>query len=230
MDTLGDVSAETSISTNTFNISLSLLKPILYPIQKAIMPIASRLRVARNIVTWEEPYIASLLTGGSIALGVVFLIFPWGFVFRWSSRALAWGLLGPHMKLVDIFYYSKLNADLTHEEELAQAETDLQAQILKRRIAARGARIQREDAACQRDMKAVLFGEYISKIATFSAERFVDIPSFSSTAQPYDDSQETKRRDLFSTRIYGQTLNLDSIIPDVRKAAITKPHELKKND
>ena len=212
MADIGDQTADTDTSTKGGGISINLLKPILYPIQQYLRMACEGLRLARNVVLWDEAYIAFLLSAGSLVLGLVSLFVPWSFITKWTSRILAWGLFGPHMKLVDVFYYSKLQS--SHEDDLKAMLADLAAQQEYAANLAMIARIKKEDAVKLRDIKTILYGTYMTKIPLFSTERFHDVPLHSSVATPYKESEENKTRDL-PMRINGQAL-VGNMIPKVR--------------
>ena len=211
MADIGEQTADTDTSTKGGGLSINPLKPILYPIQQYLGMACEGLRLLRNVVLWDESYIAFLLSAGSLVLGIVSLFVPWAFITRWTSRIIAWGVFGPHMKLVDIFYYSKLQSSLEDDKKAMLA--NLAAQQEYAANLAMMARIQKEDAVKLRDLKQILYGNFMTKIPLFSTERFHDIPMHSSVATPYKKSEENATRDL-PKRIDGQAL-VGSMIPKV---------------
>merc|ERR1712154_481257 len=44
--------------TKTGGVSLDPFKPILFPIQKILKTVVDLVRIVRNVVTWEEPFLA----------------------------------------------------------------------------------------------------------------------------------------------------------------------------
>jgi hypothetical protein len=241
MANVGDQTADTDISTNQGGISLDPMKFILYPIQQYLFMACNALRFSRNVISWDEPvsylirffyldsqtqasynfcnycpspcrqYIAFFLTAGSIVLGVVFLFVPWAFLCRWTSRIIAWLVFGPHMKLVDMFWYSKLE-ELTAEQRRQQIRDALTAQLDAAKAVAAAARVQREDAVKLKDIKQALYGKFITKVPILRFERFPDIPLHASTAKPYDAS-ETRGRAI-PDRVAGQQL-VGTMIPRI---------------
>ena len=88
------------------------------------------------------------------------------------------------MKLVDIYWYSKLE-ELTEEQQREQIQQALTVQLEAARHYAAEARILRENAVKLKDIKTELYGSFITKVPVLRGERFVDVPLHSSTAKPY---------------------------------------------
>ena len=88
------------------------------------------------------------------------------------------------MKLVDIFYVSKLEPP---------SDEDLELRILKererRRLASSAAiaeaRVKRENAAKLKAMKTYMFGKYVTRVPTLKEDRYRDVPLPESSAVPY---------------------------------------------
>eukprot|EP00546_Thalassionema_frauenfeldii_P020474 CAMPEP_0178902658 /NCGR_PEP_ID=MMETSP0786-20121207/4727_1 /TAXON_ID=186022 /ORGANISM="Thalassionema frauenfeldii, Strain CCMP 1798" /LENGTH=1315 /DNA_ID=CAMNT_0020573949 /DNA_START=59 /DNA_END=4006 /DNA_ORIENTATION=- len=213
--------ADTDISTQSSSISIDPLKKVLYPIQQLLASLCTVFRFARNVYLWDEPFFAFFYTLASFVIGLVFLVIPWGFFIRWVGRIVAWGIFGPHMKLVDIFYYSKLPSQ-TKEDVSKQIAQDLNTQRLRAKEVAQIAFEQTEDAQKLKAMKELLFGSWVVKIPVINTERFRDFPLFSSSATLYDKSLDD---DLKIVKLGGQKL-VGTMIPqlkefDDKKRAIT---------
>lgn len=157
--------------------------------------------MVKNILIWDEPYITYIITLASFAIGIVFLIVPWAFIIRWTSRIVAWLLLGPHMKLVDIYYFQKL-AELSEDEQREQIRQTLTTQLKTAQAYAAMARVERENAVKLKDVKEALYGKFVSKIPVISNTRFVDIPLHSSTATPYKAPENLPRATTERVRKY----------------------------
>lgn len=187
-----DQTAETDISTKTGGISLDpmvLLKPYVYPIQQSLALVCYGVRVVRNVYLWEEPYFATLLVIASFLVGLVFFVIPWPFLLRWTGRVVAWGVFGPHMKLVDVFYYRRLE-NSTEEEDKKQLEEYYKAQKELAQENAKLARIQTEDAIKLKEIKKVFYGRFIVRVPVIKGERFRDLPLHQSFARPYEPSED----------------------------------------
>lgn len=114
------------------------------------------LRFIKIIVTWEESVVSFWITAGFLASGLVTMFLPWRFILLWTSRCLVWGLLGPHMKLVDLYFRANRNK----EEKLKQLmqNFDVQSNLL---------RLRREEALKAKDIKAIAFGKYSTQVPSF---------------------------------------------------------------
>lgn len=230
MAQVGDQNADTDISTQNGGMSIDPLKFILYPIQQYLAMACNALRLVKNFVIWDEPYVAYIITLASFAIGVVFLIVPWAFLIRWTSRILAWLLLGPHMKFVDIYWYSKME-DLTDEEQRQQIEETLTLQLDTARQYAAAARMLREDAIKLRDVKKALFGSFITKVPVLRSERFPDIPLHSSTATPYTKPESPVK--AVTEKVSGQHLvghMIPRVLEDEEELPPAKEVDAKKKD
>ena len=86
----GEQVADTDLASRKQGVSLDPLKFVLYPVQMILARICTVLRFIKNVMVWDEPYLAFLLTLASMAIGLVFLFVPWAFLFRWTSRIVAW--------------------------------------------------------------------------------------------------------------------------------------------
>lgn len=230
MAQVGDQTADTDISSKKGKVSIDPLKFILYPIQQYLAKACHALRTVRCILTWDEPYISYIITLAAFAIGIVFLIVPWAFIIRWTSRLVSWLLLGPHMKLVDIYWYSKVE-ELSEEEQREQIRQALTTQLKTAQAYAAHARIERENAAKLKDIKKVLFGQFVTKIPLMAAQRFADIPLHSSTATPYKPPEDLPR--AIPERVPGQQL-VGTMIPRIMEVdedgTAPKNEEAKKND
>lgn len=226
----GDQTADTNISTRKNKISFDPLKFVLYPIQQYLAMVCTALRFAKNVLVWDEPYLAFLITSACLVIGTVFLFVPWAFFFRWSSRIVAWLGLGPHMKLLDIYWYSKLE-DLTEEERKQQIKDALTAQLETAKAYAATARVQREEAEKMKAIKKALYGRFITKVPVLRLERLPDIPLHASTAKPYKAPEQQNRAIL--ERVGGQHL-VGTMIPRVMEdedfSKEPSDAEAKKND
>lgn len=200
----------TDISTKKKSFSIGPLKFILYPIQKYLAKTCRGIRFAKNVFLWNEPYIAFFLTAACLMIGFVFLFVPWAFLFQWTSRIIAWVGFGPHMKLVDIFWYSKFE-NLSGEERSHQIKQNLKShlEVVKKRE--KEAQIQHEEAEKLKRFKQALFGHYILRVPIFRKERLPDVPMHSSSANPYEPSEDD-HQDVHVDRIGGQHL-VGTMIP-----------------
>ena len=191
-------------------------KSTLYPIQIILAQCCGGLRFVKNVVRWEESYFSFWITVGSVFLAVVCAFIPWFFLFQWTSRIIVWVFFGPWMKLVDVFYVSKIKPE-TEEERVQRVQLERQQRKLATTEAAKQARLVRENAAKMRAMKTVMFGRFASRVPIIKKDRYSDIPLPQSSAKPYKQKALTlaelamQEAGYNRTRLPGQTLVGDMI-------------------
>lgn len=163
---------------------------------------------------------------GSLALAIIFLFFPWAFMMRWTSRLLVWGLFGPWMKLVDIYWYKTIE-NLSDEERSKRIEEVRKLRKKQTAKAAADARIARENAKKLKAMKCYMFGNFITKVPVLKFDRYRDIPLPSSSATPHHPGPQ-KLADLAmdeagrnKTRVTGQQL-VGDMIPALESVLTTE--------
>jgi len=207
----------TDISSKAGSVSVDVFKPIFYPIQKNLAVVCRLLRCVRAIVVWEESYFTFWITILSILFGMAFLFVPWLWVLKWSARLTVWPLFGPWMKLVDIYFYSKLET-LSDEDYEKRMELQRLHRFELTSKAVKAERIKRENLAKMRGMKKFMFGKYISRVRILTADRHRDIPLPNSQAAPFVPKpmplamQAMREAGYGRTRLPGQNLKGDMIL------------------
>jgi hypothetical protein len=174
------------VNPSTYNLQPTnlLLKPYLYPAQKNLAAVCKSLRVGVNIATWTECYLAYWVTLAFLVLSIIFYFVPWSFVFKWLFRLAAWAVLGPWMKLVDIYYLQRRKNRSDEEKEKERVKAD-QKRRERHEKTVYEARVKRENAEKLKDMKKTLFGEYIGSVPVFKQDMYRDVPRPESSAVPY---------------------------------------------
>jgi hypothetical protein len=183
---IGETSVD--ISSKTGGINIDPLMFILYPLQEYLELGCTCLRVIRNVVTWEEPFIAFWIVVLSFTGAIIFAFIPWAFLLRWAMRIVVWIVFGPWMILVDRFHYRKLESMTEEEKNLRLLQLKMKRQDLTKQLALK-ARVARENAFKLRDAKEMMFGKFIAKIPTFKVDRYRDTPLPSSTAKHYNTAE-----------------------------------------
>ena len=218
--------ADADISTKVGGgLSIDPFKSTLYPIQILLGQCCGGLRFVKNIVRWEESYFSFWITVGSGFLAVVCAFVPWLFLIRWTARIVVWVLFGPWMKLVDVFYVSKLKPE-TEEERIQRLQLEKQHRKLAATEAAKQARLVRENTAKMRAMKKVMFGKFASAVPIIKQDRYSDIPLPQSSAKPYSQKALTlaelamQEAGYNRTRLPGQTL-VGDMIPRMESETLT---------
>lgn len=169
-----------------------------------------KLRVVKSVITWEDSITSFWITAACLSVGLITLAFPWGFLLHFTGRVVVWGMLGPHMRFVDIYLNS------TSKDEPAKLEYF--------RKLSRDARIRREEAIKLKDMKCLAFGDYVTLVPGFNLPRHYDRPLHESSANyfaPRDSSKVTRAL----SRIPGQQL-YGSMIPQTKAGFIARQGEI----
>lgn len=122
---------------------------------------------------------------------------------------------GPWMKLVDIFYASKLKELTEEEEEIEFIKRKRERENLKN-LRVKDARLTKENLQKLKEMKVYLFGKFITWVPTLKLERYVDTPLPESSAKPFNvkeslGSLAMRENGKDCKRISGQTLVGDMI-------------------
>jgi hypothetical protein len=105
--------------------ALAPFKPALLPIQMLLYRICVILRAVSSIVLWDDSIAAFWIVTVALLASLLLAWIPWAFVITWSFRIFVWVILGPWMKLVDIFFVNKLQ-NMTDEERKAKIDEDYQ--------------------------------------------------------------------------------------------------------
>ena len=152
------------------------------------------MRLAKIIVTWEESVISFWVTVCFLFSGFVALFLPWGWILTWVGRALVWGLLGPHMMIVDA--YKTQQPHLPNSQ--SNGKNDSSGQVKRRRLflqntfdrfnqLSKRELLKAQQTAKHEEVKSMLFGNYSTRVPNFNLSRHFDRPlpvSFSSGDSP----------------------------------------------
>jgi len=177
--------------------SFNPLAGVLLPIQNILAMVCNGLRVARSLVLWDESIYSFVIVNACLAVGLVLMIVPWGFIVRWTIRILIWVLLGPWMKLVDIYYVRKLQEEGDNDVKKFQAMA--QGKMATVNDTRRTMMIAKENLMKLRAMKRYMFGKYVTSVPQFKTFRYPDYPLPQSSAKPLkeeDLSSEIKIKEI----------------------------------
>jgi len=185
-------------------------KSYLYPIQMQLESLCWFLRCLRSVVLWEECYYSFWITLTSTVLAIVSYFIPWNWIFLWTSRIVVWLVLGPWMKLVDIFYFEKLKRCTEEERELKKHEDNKERkrifyQTLKYR------KIKHEEAIKLKDMKAIMFGKFCVQVPILS-DQSNETPLAKSSAKYIGRKHSLTPAEYNVTHVEGQQL-VGTMIP-----------------
>ena len=184
---------------------------ILVQVQQVLRRICRTIRAIKSIILWDESYIAFFIVNASICFGILIAWVPWSFILRWLGRVFAWVLLGPWMKLVDIYILPKMvyGGD---EDDKDEALRKFAVSKIEEVSKAREKFLKKkEEALKHRAMKRYMFGRYVTAVPRFKEYRYRDVPLPQSYATPIhyedgDDGTHGHRTVLVSKRTHGQTL------------------------
>jgi hypothetical protein len=206
--TLGDVSIQTKLGGS---IPLDLLER-LGRYQGMIARYCRYCRFIKIIVTWEESVVSFWITACFLTAGLVSLLLPWAFILLWAGRILVWGLLGPHMMIVDSILFAG-----SHDEGKI-----LEKAMENFRKESRTARLRHQEALKLKDAKSLAYGKYITLVPSYNLSRHYDRPLPGSTARL---ETHDKRIERAPHSIPGQQM-VGVIIPRSQAAAAHHEEEL----
>ncbi|KAL3921597.1 MAG: hypothetical protein SGILL_002669 [Bacillariaceae sp.] len=216
LEEIGDADEDIGTKVGGGGISIDPVRAALYPIQLILGVVCRGIRFVKNVVIWEEAYFSFWISTGSLLLAVVCLFVPWFWLIQWTSRIIVWTLFGPWMKLVDVFYVSKILPETEEQQKVRE-----QAEKMKRKLAtteaANKARQTRENTTKMKVMKKYMFGKFAMRIPILKQDRYADTPLPESSATPYKEKEFTlaelamQEAGYNRTRVPGQTLVGDMI-------------------
>jgi hypothetical protein len=187
----------------------SQLKPLmgaLYPIQKTIFDLCIAVRLSADILSWDQIYLSFWITTVAIILSFA-SIFIWDEVLLWTKRIFLYGLCGPWMRVLDVFYFSKMDALTQEQKENLRREKE---RFRRNRYRKAFLKIQerKEEQMKEEAMKVLLFGTEIIVVPDlFTPERYKSIPKYESSAHPNQDvlqnevNSSYRRRSLIGQRL-----------------------------
>lgn len=185
---------------------------VLYPVQLQTAEIVSIIRYIKGILNWSYSTISFWITTGAIILSILsFLMYD--AAMHWILRVIVWLFFGPWMKLVDIFYFQKVDNMTKSEKEMYT-----KAKEKRRRKKVRSELRQMEENVMQlAAMKQHLFGTYILPVPSWKKpERYQSAPLPKSSAYPCDVK---KLESVPKKRLMGQSID-DKMIPENYQAFV----------
>lgn len=190
-EVMAEMKAESALifkKRNTY-ARMKLFQGILYPIQKVLFDICIQLRFISKVLNWDQLYISFWITTTAILLSVA-SFFLWDQFFLWSKRIILYGLFGPHLKLLDIFYFRRLDALTNNEKAEIQKERERRKRNRFRKAFLK-VQMKKEERAKEEAVKKMLFGSEIVVIPNlFTPERYECVPNHESSANPRNSQIE----------------------------------------
>jgi hypothetical protein len=149
---------KTTVTGGFTNLALAPFKPVLLPAQLALYRVCVILRVGSSIVMWRDSVAAFWITTAAFLASLAVAWIPWAFLFRWAFKIFVYVVLGPWMKLVDIFYVNKVQ-NMTMAERKAKIEADYQRRYNLLLGESYIRKLLKERAMKLMDMQRYMFGE-----------------------------------------------------------------------
>jgi hypothetical protein len=226
MDEVGDTT-DMDISTQSHGgLTIDPFKSLLFPLQQNLAMICRYVRHVRHVISWQECYIAFWITAGCVLLSIICVFIPWFFIWKWTARIAVWTVFGPWMKLVDIYYVSKIKP-LTAEETEQKKQKARELRFMQTQSAVAEARKKREEQIKLKDMKRCLFGKYTIRVPVLKEDRYRDLPTANSHAKPFvKGSQALSEVAMYDAgyhkdRLPGQHL-VGNMIPKIETIGFTE--------
>ena len=164
---------------------------MLIPVQQSIDMAIWFPRFAKSIATWENSTAAFLLTAGSFAIAILLSVLPATWIIQWSFRVAIHLGIGPHMKLVDLFF----NAHVDFEEEgdrIKHEKAMIKSLAKTFKSKNKMARINAEEIIKKNAMRKIRLGTFVAQVPSVNVTRFYDYPLPDSTTAPESTTLSSK--------------------------------------
>jgi hypothetical protein len=202
-----DAAASEDIATKAGSRpTLNPLAPVLLPIQILLGGVCKSLRIVKSICNWNESIYAFIIVNVCLILGILLIWVPWSFFVRWTLRIVIWIVLGPWMKLVDIYVVQKLEDENSDQSKWFKEQARLKLEAFAE--ARRQIMIKKEARLKLQAMKSIMFGKFVTRIPQFKEYRYPDVPRIESKAEPKKYTEEFRN---VIQRKQGQRLEGDMI-------------------
>lgn len=152
-----EVDITTKARGDLTSLTLAPFKGLLLPLQQFLHAICVALRVTKSVIVWRDSYVSFWIVTACFVTSFTLLWIPWAFLLSWTFKVIVWVLLGPWMKLLDIFYFNRIQSgeDLK-KEDLAQKFRDRYTLLIGESLFRKR---RNESALKMRDMKRYMFGQ-----------------------------------------------------------------------
>jgi hypothetical protein len=173
------------------------------------------------LINWQG-YYANKFTSTLLFAGTLYLLPPVHLATWWVIRIIAWVLLGPWMKLLDVYAVHKwyktadelvkiVHSGKEPEPDLPDFEELLESEVFLNM--SKSGRVIGENAVKLKHMREHIFGQYSEVNPAVDSSRFPSVPLPSSSARPWvgDDHTFVAKEE---THIPGQHL-FGSMIPKI---------------
>jgi len=167
-----DVDGE-SITKNRFGV-LDPVGLVLSPVQSALVPVFTLLRVVKNILVCSDSNMWFILTFTLLFMAGGLALVPWGWILRLTGRVVSVLVLGPQNYFLKGAINDYLAEFLLYSNDPSRSRNS--ASMRSKLRAVLDVRIQQEQEARARDFKILYHGNRIARHWKFNVERFYDPP------------------------------------------------------
>jgi hypothetical protein len=231
---INEIYSKTSVGAKFFSTQSSgwnILSGRLHSLHMMLKMICTYARLYVSLINWQG-YYANKLTTTLVLLGTICMLPPVHFIAWWVVRIVAWTVLGPWMKFVDVYWvhgWYKTSDELLQlvlagvepDPDLPDFNSLLESDVfLKMSLAGR---VIGENALKLKDMRAHVFGAYCEVIPAVDASRVPSVPLPSSSACPYDPVAVPNSPPTGHTYVVGQKLSGTMIMKQSPLAADEGP-------
>jgi hypothetical protein len=215
---INEIYSKTSVGATFFSTQSSgwhFLSGRLHSVHMMLKMICTSARLYFSLINWQG-YYANKLTTTLVLLGTICMLPPVHFIAWWAVRIVAWTVLGPWMKLVDVYWvhgWYKTSDELMQlviagvapEPDLPDFASMLESDVFLKMSHA--GRVIGENALKLKDMREHVFGAYCEVIPAVDPSRFPSVPLPSSSACPYDPVAVPSSPTVGNTYVAGQKLS-----------------------
>lgn len=175
------------------SIVAKMLASRLHYLHMLVKYLCKYIRLVRNFINWKTPS-SDRFTMYCILIATVWIAFPVNLFSRWVLRILAWSLLGPWMKLIDIFWVhswyrtkEELLAAIDKGEENPHLDCPNFDSLLHHATLVQmgqEGRVAAENSLKLQDMRDLVFGHFCERVPAVDTSRFPSVPLPQSWAEP----------------------------------------------
>lgn len=188
--------SKTTVTANFFstpNNQWSFLSGRLYYLHMLLKYICQYARLYLALINWQG-YYTNKVTTMFLAMGTLYLVPHVHHLTWWIVRIVAWTLLGPWMKLLDVYLvhrWFKTSDELmkivqscgTPDPDLPDFEQLLESEVFLNM--SKSGRVIGENAIKLKDMREHIFGQYSEVVPVVDSSRYPSVPLPSSSARPW---------------------------------------------
>ncbi len=152
-----EVDITTKARGDLSSFTLAPFRGLLLPLQQILHGICIILRVTKSVIVWRDSYVSFWIVTACFVASFILVWIPWAFLLSWTFKIIVWGLLGPWMKLLDIFYFRRIQSgEEQQKQDLAQKFRERYTMLIGESLFRKR---RKETALKMKDMKKYMFGQ-----------------------------------------------------------------------